>query len=188
MPDLLATHRALLEQWRNAMNLVGPGDVGEHYEDAERALAKLEPSGHWAYLGTGAGFPGIVFAARFPQVQLDLVDSRRKRCSFVQQVLAQAQVPSDRVRVLCKRVEDLDPSAYDGLLARAFGPQAEVLDHADRLLGEGGTLVLFHNSDAPLPEDPRFEVIHVERYVVAGRDRRSVTLRRRPREVAAAQE
>src|SRR5688500_5461480 len=138
------------------MNLVGPGDVGDHYEDAERALAGLEPYGHWADLGTGAGFPGIVFAARFPHVRLDLVDSRRKRCSFVEQVLAEAHVPADRVRVLCTRFEELEPAAYDGILSRAFAPPVEVLDHADRLLGETGMLVLFLQGDADAPDDPRF--------------------------------
>ena len=42
MTELMTVHRAALEQWRKAMNLVGPGDVSEHYVDAERALAGTE--------------------------------------------------------------------------------------------------------------------------------------------------
>lgn len=179
MPDLLATHRRLLEQWRGAMNLVGPGDVGEHYLDADRALAGLEPTGRWADLGTGAGFPGVVLAARFPHLQVDLVDSRRKRCVFLEQVLGEAGVPSARVRVVCGRVEELEAAAYDGVTARAFAGPSEVLDHAARLLVPGGMVVLFLQADAAAPDDPRFEEVHAERYAVAGRERRSVTLRRR---------
>jgi 16S rRNA (guanine527-N7)-methyltransferase len=179
VPDLLATHRRLLEQWRGAMNLVGPGDVGEHYEDADRALAGLEPVGHWADLGSGAGFPGIVLAARFPHLQVDLVDSRRKRCTFLEQVLGEARVSSERVRVVCRRVEELDAAAYDGVTARAFAPPAEVLEHADRLLVPGGLVVLFLQADAATPDDARFEEVRAERYAVAGRGRRSVTLRRK---------
>src|SRR5688572_1968559 len=54
--DLLEVHRRALEQWRGSMNLVGPGDLEEHYADSEAALAGLRPVGRWADLGTGAGF------------------------------------------------------------------------------------------------------------------------------------
>lgn len=178
VPDLLATHRALLERWRHAMNLVGPGDVEEHYRDADQALAGLAPAGRWVDLGTGAGFPGIVFAARFPDVQLDLVDSRKKRCAFLEHVLAEAGVAPDRVRVRCVRAEALE-GPYDGVLARAFGPPADVLEHAARLLAPGGLVVLFLGRDAVVPEDDRFAPFHVERYRLDDRERQAVTLRRR---------
>jgi 16S rRNA (guanine(527)-N(7))-methyltransferase RsmG len=145
---LLDIHRITLEQWRRAMNLVGPGPLEPHYLDCEQALQGLEPTGRWADLGSGAGFPGIVFAHLFPQVQLDLVDSRRKRCSFLEHVLAQAAVPRDQARVLCQRVEELE-GPYDGLVSRAFAPPLEVLAHAARLTEPGGRVVLFLGDEEP---------------------------------------
>lgn len=178
--DLLATHRALLERWREAMNLVGPGDLDEHYQDCARALAWLRPVGRWADLGSGAGFPGVVFAARAPpQVSLDLVESRQKRAAFLREVLREAAVPEDRVRVVRGRVEDLDPQSYQGVLARAFAPPAEVLGHAARLLDTDGTVVLLLQADQEVPPDDRFAPFHVERYEVGGRPRKAVALRRR---------
>lgn len=83
MPTLAETHRRVLEQWRGAMNLVGPGPIAPHFADSEAALAGLDPVGRWVDLGSGAGFPGLVLAAMYPSVAVDLVDSRKKRCVFL---------------------------------------------------------------------------------------------------------
>ncbi|TNE85024.1 MAG: hypothetical protein EP330_26845 [Deltaproteobacteria bacterium] len=181
MADLLTTHQQLLARFRDSMNLIGPGDMSLHYEDADLSLHWLEPEGHWADLGTGAGFPGIPFAARFPQVELDLVDSREKRCIFLEKVLAEAEL-GDRapIRVLRTRVESLPSAAYDGLVARAFTPPPKLLKHARRLLVPGGTLVLLLQDDAPIPAAGDFSTFHVEPYAVQGKGRRSVGLRFQP--------
>ncbi len=177
--DLIAVHRELLERWRGAMNLVGPGTLEEHYEDADRGLAVLRPHGHWADLGSGAGFPGIVFAARFPEVQIDLVESRSKRCAFLREVVSRAGAAGQHIQVVRARVEDLAPGTYDGVLARAFAPPDRTLSHAARLLTPGGTAVLFLGAD-PAPDHPAFGVFHVEHYASEGRPRRTVLLERLP--------
>lgn len=178
--DLLEIHRRTLELWRVSMNLVGPGDVGEHYADASAALEGLAPAGRWVDLGTGAGFPGIVFADRFPDVTLELVDSRRKRCVFLEHVLAEAGVPPSRVRVRCERVEALPNATYDGVMARAFAPPVEVLAVARRLLVPGGTVLLFLQSDGEGAGADDFEVIESRGYSVGERRRKVVSLRLRP--------
>ena len=179
--DLLDAHRTLLEQWRHSMNLVGPGPISEHYVDADHALQALsEPAGRWADLGTGAGLPGIIFAARFPTVALDLVDSRRKRCIFVEQVLGQADLTGHAERrVRCQRVESLEDAQYDGIISRAFAPPAKVLDHADRLLRDDGCVLLLLLADADVPEDSRFVVEKEHPYTMPGRDPRKAVLLRR---------
>ena len=159
------------------MNLVGPGDVGMHYRDAELALGWLEPTGLWADLGSGAGFPGIVLSALFPRITVHLVESRRKRCTFLEHVLLAAGTPRDQAEVRCMRVEDLPGQAYDGIVARAFAPPPAVLDHARRLLVPGGIVVLFLQEGPPLGETPGFEAFHVEHYAVEGKSRRAVALR-----------
>ncbi|MEQ1501655.1 MAG: RsmG family class I SAM-dependent methyltransferase [Myxococcota bacterium] len=183
MPDLLSIHRQSLESWRGAMNLVGPGAIDEHYLDAERALSGLDRLGvafvgDWADLGSGAGFPGIVFAARYPAARLDLIESRRKRCTFLEHVLGQAGVRKDQVHVRCERVEDLQDRSYDGILARAFLPPDQVLVHAARLLVPGGLAVLFLSTDQALPAHPAFTVAHQAAYDVGGRSRQVVAFAR----------
>lgn len=179
MRDLRAVHRDLLERWRHITNLVGPGPVDEHFQDCERALGWLSPTGRWVDLGSGAGFPGLVLAAMAPELKVDLVDSRSRRCAFLERVLVEAGVAPDRVRVHCKRVEQLPDAAWDGLVARAFAPPEVVLEDAARLLRPGGTVVLFLQGDAALPEDDRYDVLHVEHYAVGGKARKAVGLRLR---------
>jgi 16S rRNA (guanine527-N7)-methyltransferase len=180
---LIAVHRELLDRWRGAMNLVGPGGVEEHYLDAELGLRTLTPRGHWADLGSGAGFPGIIFAALFPEVPIDLVESRSKRAAFLREVVARAGAAASQVQVLRTRVEDLPAGRYDGVLARAFATPDRVLRHAERVLVPGGAAVLFLGSETPLPPHPAFEVVHEEHYVVEGKPRRAVELRRGQRGV-----
>lgn len=176
MTHLLSTHRQLLERFRRSMNLVGPGELDTHYEDCAAALSILEPSGHWADLGSGAGFPGIVFADRFPTVALDLVESRRKRAVFLEQVLAEGGAPG-HVRVLCERIERLAPATYDGVVARALAPPADVLGHAARILAPGGEVLLLLQQDQALLPDARFEPLREHPYAVGHRERRAVLWR-----------
>lgn len=175
---LLRTHQELLNRWRKAMNLVGPGPTDVHYQDSRRALSWLRPQGSWADLGTGAGFPGIVFAALFPEVHIDLVDSRAKRCRFLDETLAQADWLTATVH--CTRHETLAANAYDGIMSRALHAPEVMLDVGRRLLKPGGTLVLFLQADADVPEAPDYQVFHVEHYVVDGKRRKSAGLHFQP--------
>ena len=158
------------------MNLVGPGPLDGHYMDCSEALLGLNPEGRWADLGTGAGFPGIVFAAMFPEVQLELVDSRRKRCVFLREVLDRAHRSDIEVR--CMRVESLPDGVYDGVVSRAFAPPDRVLVHAQRLLRPGGRLVMFLQASAELDAEA-FETIRRRDYQVDGRALQSLWLQAR---------
>lgn len=158
------------------MNLVGPGPVDVHYDDAHAALAGVRPAGRWVDLGTGAGFPGIVLAAQAPEARVELVDSRRKRCTFLEEAVALSGATGIDVRN--ERVEVLDAGVYDGVTARAFAAPEVVVAEARRLLKPGGVVVLFLQDDGPLPPHPGFEVAGETPYSVAGLRRRSVTLRK----------
>lgn len=175
--DLITVHQRLLERFRGAMNLVGPGPTQLHYDDAVAALSKLQPKGRWADLGTGAGFPGILFAHMFPDVHLDLVDSRQKRCWFIEHVLGQAELDRTAdLRVLCTRVESLDAGTYDGIVSRAFAPPPKVLQHARRLLRPHGQVLLLLQDSAKIKLPSDFILIQSTRYEVSRKRRRSELL------------
>ncbi len=175
--SLLRVHRDLLERWRGRMNLVGPGPLDSHYDDAAAALDGLQPQGHWVDLGTGAGFPGVVFAATFPAVRVDLVDSRQKRCIFLEEVLGRSGAGG--LQVHCTRLENLD-HRYDGVMARALAAPQQMVVHARDLLRPDGMLLLFLQEDGEVPAPTDFEVAHDVRYLVNHRSRRCVGLRYRP--------
>ncbi len=168
-------HKEYLERWRKAMDLVGPGPLEPHFQDAAHAVAWLDAAGHWADLGSGAGFPGIALAARHPKATVSLVESRRKRSIFLKELVAACDL--DNVSVLHQRVEALAPESLAGVVARAFQPPADLLKTVHPLLEIGGiAVVLVAREDPPGAEG--FEMFHVEHYEVEGKPRRSVGYRR----------
>src|SRR5262249_27014580 len=99
---------------RGAVRLGGPRGIARDAQDCDAGLSRLATArGRWVDLGTGAGFPGIIFAARFAGegCSVELVDSRRKRCVFLEHVLAAAGVSRARVAVHCVTVESLPSGA-----------------------------------------------------------------------------
>lgn len=180
MSALLKTHQTLLEKYRRSMNLVGPGPISFHYEDATLALAPVQAHGHWADMGTGAGFPGIVFGHLFPDVSLDLVDSRQKRCWFLNQVLLNAARPKEHapIQVFCSRIEALQRGPYDGIVARALAKPEEVMRLTHRLLKDKGSLVLpLQQSQEVVPIDG-FQLISEHPYVIDGKQRKTSIFQR----------
>jgi 16S rRNA (guanine527-N7)-methyltransferase len=94
-------------------------------------------------LGSGAGFPGLVLAAA-SSAHFTLVESRRKRASFLQ--FASAEMDLKNVVVEMQRGEDVGlEHTYDLVIARAFGEVAEFFALAARALKPGGLAMLYAN-------------------------------------------
>ncbi|MCB9765876.1 MAG: class I SAM-dependent methyltransferase [Alphaproteobacteria bacterium] len=168
-------HLRLLERWRKAMNLIGPGPAEPHFEDAARAVGWLEaPEGLWADLGSGAGFPGVALAARFPSLRVWLVEPRARRAAFLEQVAAEAGLGN--VTVQRCRSETLNDTFFDGVVSRAYKPPEAFLEDAARLLRPGGIAILMLARQDP-PPAPGLEVFHVEHYALEGRPRAAVAYR-----------
>lgn len=174
MIPALETHRALLERWRDAMDLVGPGPVEPHFEDAIRAVGGFEYRGEWADLGSGAGFPGVALAALHPNANVLLVERREKRAVFLEEVVAAVGLAN--LRVFHGDSAALPRASLDGVISRAYRPPAEMIEEARRLLRPRGLLVLLLAA-APPPVAADFPVFHVERYTVDHKERSAVALR-----------
>jgi 16S rRNA (guanine527-N7)-methyltransferase len=173
--DAVAIHRALLEKWRSAMDLVGPGPLDPHFADAAAAVGWLDARGEWVDLGSGAGFPGIALASCFPAAKVHLVERRLKRAVFLEQVVRAAGLTNARVSQM--DVSYLPSSSFDGVISRAFAPPSVVLAAARRLLRAGGRVVLLVTEEIPALQDG-FLPCHVERYEIDGRPRAAVAFRR----------
>ena len=126
------------------MDLVGPGPLEGHFQDALSAVQILRPQGRWADLGSGAGFPGIALAACWPEIEVTLIESRHKRSVFLRQVVERAQLKN--ATVIQGRTEDVD-GPFDGVISRAYKPPLDYLKDANRLLGPNGEAVLMLGSE-----------------------------------------
>ncbi|MEN0066074.1 MAG: RsmG family class I SAM-dependent methyltransferase [Myxococcota bacterium] len=178
--SLLDAHRRELQRFRSSMNLIGPGDAEQHFTDCIEGLAPYQLDGRWVDLGSGAGFPGLVMLELFPHLQLDLVESRQKRATFLRHVLLGAGISSERAQVHQCRVEELPTSHWNGVISRAFAPPTLVLQHAERLLhDDGGELLFFLQHDGALPtgNNQKYQHLHTHRYSVDERERMTVHLR-----------
>lgn len=168
-------HEALLERWRKAMDLVGPGPLGPHLDDAEAVARSLSPTGSWADLGSGAGFPGVALAAWHPAARFTLVESRQKRAAFLK-VLLHASGLSN-VSVVHGRAEDLPQASFDGVISRAFAaPDVFLALGRHLLVPRGVAVVLLAREPAPLVEGLEQEATGA--YEVEGKSRRWVLYRK----------
>ncbi|MGZ8364269.1 MAG: 16S rRNA (guanine(527)-N(7))-methyltransferase RsmG [Caulobacteraceae bacterium] len=153
----LERYRALLAEWNERLNLVGPSALesfwGRHAYDSAQLLALAPDAKTWADLGAGAGFPGLVLAILLKGVggaQVHLVESTEKRCRFLQAVVDDLALPA---QVHNGRAENLSVPV-DIVTARALAPMTRLLGYAKPWLAAGakGMFLKGGNVDEELRE------------------------------------
>ena len=86
MLEQLDEYRRLLTEWNEKMNLTAitdpEGVAVKHFLDCALALRQVPQAGKIIDVGTGAGFPGLVWAVLRPELQVTLLDSLNKRLLF----------------------------------------------------------------------------------------------------------
>lgn len=120
-------HLELLDVWNRRFHLTGERDratlVAKHAVDSLAALWMLPGAGRLIDVGSGAGFPGIILACARPDLELLLIEPRRRPCSFLSESIRTIPIP--RARVVESRVEDT--------VAELGGSAAAVTSRALRL-------------------------------------------------------
>jgi 16S rRNA (guanine527-N7)-methyltransferase len=142
--DRLERFVALLLKWNPAINLVSKSTLSDvwarHITDSAQ-LYPLAPSGfrHWADLGSGGGFPGIVIAIiaaeQAPQALVTLVDSDQRKATFLRQVMRELDLNGN---VESERIEAMPPLGADVVSARALAPLDRLCDFSQRHLTPDG--------------------------------------------------
>lgn len=168
--DRLTAFHALLQKWNPAINLIAKSTMAEawtrHIVDSAQ-LYHLAPAqvDHWADLGSGGGFPGLVIAIlaqeRDPARRMTLVEADQRKATFLRQ--AARELGLTRVTVLSDRIEAVPPLSADVLSARALSALPQLCAFGLRHLAAGG-LALFpkgaqHRSEiAEAEQDWRFDL------------------------------
>jgi 16S rRNA (guanine527-N7)-methyltransferase len=144
----LVAYRALLDRYHRTLDLLSPAgyaDIERHLAEAERyavAVGELAAeAGPVLDLGSGAGLPGVVVAARLAPREVWWVERRRRRATFLTQVAAQARLTS--VRVIGDDVRRLarPPDGVAAVTAQAVGTLREVAALTRHLWGPQVLLV-----------------------------------------------
>jgi 16S rRNA (guanine527-N7)-methyltransferase len=151
--DRLVTFLDLLEHRAIPLGLVGESDRPRLYErhllNCLQAVAVLRPSDRRLIdMGSGAGLPGIVMACARSDLDVVLVDSRRRAGAFLEAAVDTLGLGAE-VRI--ERIEAVADQA-DVCTARALAPLPRAWELAHRLLGPGGRLVYFAGAGLRDPE------------------------------------
>lgn len=90
--------------------------------------------------GSGSGFPGIVFAILFPNIQVVLVDTDVKKCEFLNHMISTLKLKNCTVEN--KSIEAFPESSIKFAMARGFANISRTLLMARKPMGKGS--FLFH--------------------------------------------
>jgi 16S rRNA (guanine527-N7)-methyltransferase len=141
----LATYLTQVLEWNSTLGLVSRKDPIAAVErlllesiELGRLLA-LEGNLRIADVGSGAGFPGVVWALLHPQLHLTLIERRQRRALFLERVCR--TMGAGNVRVLAHDLHDVSPelaNEFDLVVSMAVGDPASIGSDADRILVKNG--------------------------------------------------
>jgi 16S rRNA (guanine527-N7)-methyltransferase len=125
-----------LERWNRTYNLTAirnRADMLTHHLLDSLAIHRDLQGTTVADVGTGAGFPGLPLAVINPARRFTLIDSNGKKVRFVQH--AARELGLENVEGLHARVEGIKARLFDTVVARAFAPLPELVNHVAPLCG-----------------------------------------------------
>ena len=145
----------LLDEGNRQLNLtrIRPEDVTAlHFLDSLALAAAHRPASGARLLdvGTGAGFPGAPLALVFPDIDVTLLDSTRKRLAWLDGALADLKLTN--AHTLHARAEELARDSkhrerYDVVTARAVAPLSKLADWLLPFVRPGGIAVAYKSQD-----------------------------------------
>ena len=164
----LASYLDLLVKWNVKINLTSEKTPSEilhrHIFDSLQYARVISPKDNIMDIGSGAGFPGVPLKIVYPSLALTLVESQRKRCSFLEAVVFNLALQNSRV--VNERAEKISPKPRVGVvILRAVSDIKTCLDLAVPFLVKGGKVVLKkgpEKNNAVMPHDDFFLIDEVE--------------------------
>jgi 16S rRNA (guanine527-N7)-methyltransferase len=138
----------LLLKWNQSISLTTVTDTDEilsrHFGESMFA-AQVRPveNCRLADVGTGPGFPGLPLKILVPSLKLTLIESNKKKCAFLREVVSALGLKE--VEVLAERFEQLraETLPVDLISARALGEFKELLHWSEKAIASGGNLLLW---------------------------------------------
>jgi 16S rRNA (guanine527-N7)-methyltransferase len=142
---LFSDHAAELIKWNLKTNLTAITDPKEiavkHFIDS-LAPARMIPSGSTMLdMGSGGGFPGIPLKIVLPALSVSLLDSSRKKISFLKHLIRTLNLRD--IDAYQMRAENLSGMGgrFDVVICRAFSSLEKYVELALPVLSENGIII-----------------------------------------------
>ena len=152
-PSQLAQIRLYLSEllrWNQKINLISVSDARDlllrHVLDSLVPIPFLEGVNNIMDVGSGAGFPGIAVKIASRHLRVFLVEARRKRASFLGQVINKLCL--NDIEAIWSRIESrvlaerFFRNPVDCMITRASGAESDILTAGKYLLRVGGKILL----------------------------------------------
>ena len=143
-------HARELLNWNQRINLTAVTDPLEvavkHYVDSIAAVPFIKPNASLLDAGSGGGFPGMPLKIMLPQLNVTLLEVRRKRVSFLKHALrtmgiADVSVCGERLETATEYLAS--EGGFDVVVSRAFSNLKVFAVNALPVLKPGGRLLAY---------------------------------------------
>ena len=131
----LKLYQQLLVKWQSKINLVSPTTIDDswqrHFVDSMQIEPLIPDDTKTIFdLGCGAGFPGLVLAIMRSNLDIHLIESDQKKCSFMRTV---SRETNTTVHVHCERIESfISDVSPDVITARALASLVELFSYCEK--------------------------------------------------------
>ena len=106
--EMFSRYTELLTEWNRKMNLTAitdPEEITEkHFYDCLLPCELIKPYGRVADVGSGAGFPGVVWKIAYPELDVTLIEPTGKRCTFLNALIRELHL--EGITAVNERAED----------------------------------------------------------------------------------
>lgn len=154
--EQLYRYYTMLIETNKVMNLTAITEEAEvitkHFIDsmsvvkAENVSRETFSDGKMIDIGTGAGFPGMVLKIVFPEINMTLSDSLRKRLNFLDEVISSLEIKG--IELIHGRAEDLAQrreyrEQYDFSVSRAVANLSTLSEYDIPFVKKGGLFIAY---------------------------------------------
>lgn len=140
----LEIYKDLLLEWNEKMNLTAITDEYEiiikHFVDCLECTKMIKDEKNIIDVGTGAGFPGMVLAIYYDNIEFTLLDALNKRLIFLQDVVEKLNLKN--VKIVHGRAEEIArkddfKEQYDASVSRAVAQLPVLLEYTSPFVKVG---------------------------------------------------
>lgn len=164
--DKLERYCSMLQEWNEKMNLTAITDTGsvieKHFYDCILPLAAYDLRGKIADVGSGAGFPGIVWKIVREDMDITLIEPTGKRCAFLRALIEELKL--EGIRAVSERSEDhvkAHREEYDAVAARAVANLSVLSELCVPLLKKDGIFAAMKGMNADSEQETASNALRI---------------------------